>query len=570
MDSFLAGRLAAVVRTSLVLAPLVLHAGAMAQALPDAGSLTREDKREPAPPPPSSTRLVPAPRPASAPAGGTRFVVHQFRLEGVTLVPEAELQAVLAPWRDRTLTFADLQLAEQALADAYRRAGWMARPELPAQDVVDGVVRLRMVEARLGQVRIDADTAALRFDSQRLTQALQARQQPGQPLRPGDLERAVNILNDTPGLRTAAVLAPGRDPGDTDVVLKPVDQPLTATSVQLDNSAPRATGSTRMAVDLALNDPLGIGDQALLAGSSTGGTNDFVSAGYSVPVGRDGLRAGVDASAMSYRLESAFAPLGAHGTSKTLGAWLAYPLLRAGASNVALRLSAEHDEFRNVAAGAVVSDKRLDGATAGLNGDDQRGDGSTSWGIAANVGRVDLTGNAVNQAADQAGPRTAGYYARLNWNLGRLQALPQAGLLWIAANGQVADKNLDSSAKFSLGGVDGVRAYPALEGTGDNGWLASAEWRYNLRPELQGLAFYDEGQVKVDQDASYAGASVLQRITLKGAGLGLNWSPADRYSVHVAVAHRLGSNPLADATTGKDSDGSLRRTRLWLSVRATF
>jgi hemolysin activation/secretion protein len=413
----------------------------------------------------------------------------------------------------------------------------------------------------------------LRFDRARIARTLTARQQPGQPLRLADLERAVAMLNDTPGLRAAAVLAAGRLPGETDLVLKPVDRPRWSGSVQLDNQSARATGSTRLSGHLALDSPSGIGDQLLLGAHTTGAGNQFVALGYSLPLGHDGWHAGVNTSALRYRLGHEFASLDAKGHAQTLGVHARYSLLRSSAHNASLTLAADRSDFLNRANGQVVSDKRLTGFSAAVAGhlsDDFGGGGLTLWGANLGHGRVDLSAHPAHAAADQVGPRSAGSYRLLAWNLGRLQQMGERSAFWLGASGQAASKNLDSAEKFGLGGAYGVRAYPSLEGSGDSGWLASAEWRFSAMPGLQWLAFYDHGKVRVNQDASFAGAAAPNHVALKGAGLGLNWAVSERTSLRAHLARRIGSNPLGSAATGKDSDGSLKRMRLWLSVTANF
>jgi len=552
----------------------LLPFAARAQTAPDAGSLLRDSQREPAPLPSKAVTIVaPAGAASSGSTGGIAFTVTSFRIQGAKLLPEAALQDALAPWLNRAIRFPDLELALQAVSDAYRNQGWLARPMLPAQDVVGGTVTIVVIESRLGEVRIDDGGLPLRFSRQRLAEALTARQRQGETLRPADLERAVSLLNDTPGLRVAAVLAAGRLPGETDLVLKPRDQPRWSGTVQLDNESARATGSNRLSGSASLDSPSGIGDQVLFGAHSTGAGNAYLSFAYSRPLGSDGWRAGANASALRYRLGEEFASLGARGSAQTLGANARYPLLRGSLRNVSLSLAADHRSFLNEANGAEVSHKRLTSFNAGLSGDlsdDWYSSGLSLWGVNLGSGRVNLSANAASLAADQAGPRTAGVYTRLSWNLARLQSLSQRSSLWLSGSGQVARSNLDSAEKFGLGGANGVRAYPSLEGSGDSGWLATAEWRYGMRADLQWMAFYDHGEVRVSHDSSYAGAPTINQLVLKGAGVGLNWSGFGRYTVRARVAQRIGSNPLASPTTGNDSDGSLRRTRVWLALVASF
>src|SRR5690242_14075015 len=93
-------------RNALLWAAVAFVAGAAAgsaQTVPDAGQLLRENERQRLPPPPTS---VPQPTPAAPikrPANETPFVVHRFRLTGITLVPEADVQAVLVPYLHREI-----------------------------------------------------------------------------------------------------------------------------------------------------------------------------------------------------------------------------------------------------------------------------------------------------------------------------------------------------------------------------------------------------------------------------------------------------------------------------------
>jgi hemolysin activation/secretion protein len=196
--------------------------------------------------------------------------------------------------------------------------------------------------------------------------------------------------------------------------------------------------------------------------------------------------------------------------------------------------------------------------------------GITLWGVNLTGGDVDLGANPANQNADRSGPRTEGSYHKLGANLARLQRLTSTATLWASVNAQWAGKNLDSSEKLALGGPSGVRAYPVMEGTGDEGWLATLEGRYNLSAELQITAFLDNGYIRRDHDASYTGALLPATAILRGAGLGVNWSQPGKYTLRATVAQRIGNNPLRALATGKDQDGSLTRTRLWLTAIAYF
>ena len=553
---------------------LALFASSIAaQTTPDAGSLLREFEKQAPPRLPQPAPQAMPQTPLAPDANALRVQVKAFRISGNTLIAEPELQAVLAPWVGKESTFAELQQAANAVAEAYRRHGWFARPQLPAQDLAEGIVSINIIEGRLGAVRIDDGGQSLRLDRAMVSSTMTARQQPGDPLNLDALERSSSILNDTPGMAVATILAPGGDTGQTDAIVKVQDKPLLAGMAQIDNQGARSTGADKLTFNLSLDNPGGAGDQVSANGNASEG-NRYVKFGYARPFGRDGLRAGISVSAMQYQLLGEdFAALNSKGDAKTLGLNASYPLLRSGTHNMSLAGALDRKDYYNEANEIATSEKRIHSALLALNGDllDGLGNGGmTLWGVNVTAGKVDLSANSANETADQSGPGSAGSYQKLGYSLARLQRISDQSTLWLSLSGQRASKNLDSSEKLSLGGPSGVRAYPLMEGSGDDGWLATLEARYNLTPDLQLSVFYDHGTITQSHNADYAGAPLVNEASLKGAGLGLSWSQSGSFTLRAVWARRIGDNPLASATTGADGDGSLKPNRFWLSAVVYF
>ncbi|HEY7804815.1 MAG TPA: POTRA domain-containing protein, partial [Orrella sp.] len=122
---------------------------AVAQFAPDAGAIMRETDQLRAPQEPRLSPRTIAPAPVKPDPTAVQFMVKSFRLTGVTLVPIAELQTLLKPWLNREITFEDLDRALAAIANFYQDRGWFVRPQLPAQDIVGGVVTINVIEAKL-------------------------------------------------------------------------------------------------------------------------------------------------------------------------------------------------------------------------------------------------------------------------------------------------------------------------------------------------------------------------------------------------------------------------------------
>jgi hemolysin activation/secretion protein len=293
---------------------------------------------------------------------------------------------------------------------------------------------------------------------------------------------------------------------------------------------------------------------------------------YTIPLGYNGFRLGVNLSALRYKLRSSFSPIDAQGNALTLGSAASYPLLRTSSETVTLSATFDYKHFGNTANGIDVSRKSLTTGTLNLSGDtsDQYwGGGLILWNATLAAGNVDLSANPSNEAIDALGPRTAGSYARLAANIGRLQRIDDHNMIWLSFYGQQAFKNLDSSEKFWLGGPQGVRAYPVSEANGDSGWLGTVELRHAFTPNWQASLFYDHGSIKINHSNSYnLYSSTPNRYGLDSLGAGITFGIPGRLAFHAYVATALGSNPGASPINGTDSDGDGWKSdvRGWMNV----
>ncbi|MFP5392043.1 MAG: ShlB/FhaC/HecB family hemolysin secretion/activation protein [Gammaproteobacteria bacterium] len=544
---------------------MLLPLGALAQTPPDAGAVRQQLERE------REARLprqaAPQAATPSAPQPeqkGVLVTVRQFHFSGNTLLDAARLEQAVAPFLNRPLDFTQLQAAAAAVAAAYRDAGWIVRAFLPRQDIDRGEVTIEVVEAVFGGVRLDS--APARVSEGRLRALFARGLTQGAPFNTAALDRALLLADDLPGVAVSGTLQEGSAARETVLVLKTVDEPLWSGDAALDNTGSRSTGPLRASANLAVNSALGFGDQWNLNAVHSKGS-DYLRAAFSAPVGHDGWRVGLNASALAYRLVAPeFAALAAKGRSTSAGADANYPLLRSRMRNLYLSVSAERKAFSNEANGATTTDYHVDGISAGLSGnlfDSLFGGGASSASLTFSHGRVDLAGSP-NAAADAAGHRTAGSFSKVRYALARQQVLTETVSLYAALSGQGASRHLDSAEKFYLGGVYGVRAYPSSEAGGDKGQLANLELRARLLPALTLTGFYDWGRVSF----AHADAST-PAVTLKGAGLALGWLNLRGPAVKAVWARRIGENPNR-SSSGADQDGSLHRNRFWLTVSQPF
>lgn len=550
---------------------------AYAQATPDAGSLLRQTERD------LNQQRAPAAqvRPEVLKStvvkpGETTVTVAQFNFVGNTMLSDAQLQAAVAPYLNTPLTFAQLQQATDATTNAYREAGWLVRAFLPAQKVANGVFTIQVEEAVFGKtVMVDGSQ---RVAAATLKGFVTTAQTTGDPVSAKKIDRALLLMSDLPGVTVVGNLIEGEKPGETDLLIKAVDGAALAGYVSVDNYGSRSTGLERVLASLNINGPLQLGDQLGLTALKTQGS-DYQRVGYTLPIGYDGLRAGVHATHLTYGLVGDFASLGAKGSSASTGLDASYSLLRSQPTNINLVASYDQKRFDNNNATGSVSHYNIDVYSLGLNAtqlDNWRGGGMANASATLTTGKVNLYGSA-NQNTDTQGPATAGNYSKLSLSLSRLQKLDTDLSAYVAFNMQVANKNLDSSERMYLGGATGVRAYPSSEGGGSQGHTLTAELRKQLNNQYTLTGFYDLGHVQAFKHNAYAdGSSSLNsgstpnRYTLSGYGASLAWQSLTGTELRATFARRIGTSPLANATTGNDGDGTRKLNRLWVNASVSF
>jgi len=123
-------------------------------------------------------------------------------------------------------------------------------------------------------------------------------------------------------------------------------------------------------------------------------------------------------------------------------------LIRSVKGNLFAQVGFESRQLRDeVDVTDIHTDRRTYALTATLAGDRRDASGISNINAALTAGQLDFQ-NGTAKAADSSTAKTRGGYAKLNVSLARLQGLTQSNSLYVAFNGQIADKNLDPSEQF--------------------------------------------------------------------------------------------------------------------------
>ena len=545
-----------------------------AAPVPDAGSILRDQQKSLQQP----TELPPREKETTPPATtgeGVRVTVMQFTFSGYEgVATEAELQALVADARGKTLSIGELHALADKITAYFRTKGWsQVRASIPAQDITSGTVNIEIIQHKSDRLAVIKRDKTVRISDRLLRRFIEPSVHPDQATNEHELERSLLLLNDLPGLSTRATFVPGSAPGASNVEVTVTEGPLFSGTIWLDNQGNRYTGAWRGNAMLSLNDPLHRGDQmSLLFTTSSGLTQSRI--GYSIPIASNGLRANLTWTGMHYELGEELASLQYKGRSNSIDAGLSYPVLRTRNANLTTSLSYGYRALVDTKSDIDIRDKQINNATLTLSGDRYDklfGGGYSSYNAAVTIGSLH------ESVADISLTGAEGSYTRINLGLGRLQRLGDRVNLNIAGSTQLAHGNLDSSEKLSLGGPNGVRAYPIGEASGDEGMLLNADLRYMLpvaaaKGTLQLSLFYDAGHITINKER-YAGdlSSATNRndYWLQGFGVGLNYNFSSKAILRATWAHVIGENA-GRSTTGTNADGLNDKSRYWLQAMFTF
>ncbi len=522
-------------------------------------------------PPPSGVpkatpefKLAPPVAPRDTGPAGTPIRIRSLALTGVTVFDASTLLAASSFAPDSTLDLAGLRAIAARVATYYHHHGYfLAQAYLPVQEIADGAVTIAVIEGRYGKIDLDNRTRVANAVPRGVLNGLDS----GDIVATTPLERRLLLLSDLPNIKVGSTLAPGAEPGTSDLVVGLTPGRRVTGSVEADNGGNRYTGTYRLGGTVDFNEPLGIGDRLSLRVLASSGGLAYGRAAYQAPVGN--LTLGVAYAHIRYELGREFDSLEADGIADVATVYGRYPLIRSRNANLYALAAVEAKWFEDrVGLVSSRSKKTSRVGTLGLSGDAHDsfgGGGWTDFSVGGSVGDLDIR-NPAERAADALTTRRDGGFGKLDFSLARAQTISGPLSLYGAVRGQVAFDNLDASEQIELGGAYGVRAYPEGDAYGDEGYIATIEARLTLGQwlgafpgTLQAIGFVDVGEVRFAHDPWFAGTNHAHR---SGIGAGLAWAGPRNILLKASYAHKLG-----DAVALSEPD---RAGRFWFQIVNLF
>lgn len=475
-----------------------------------------------------------------------RFEITRFLLDGNTLLSADTVTSVLSPFIGKDRDFGTVQEALETLENAYRDRGFPTiMVLLPEQELEKGVVRLRVVEGKIGKINIKG---ALFFQQDNIRSSLPSLQQ-GQSPNVNALSRSLKVANENPSKKMNLQLRTGDEEGSIDATVTVRDENPWNFGLSFDTTGDRQTGYTRLGFLLQHANVANLDHTLTLQFITSPEKPDHVkiySAGYRIPFYEPGSSLDVFAiysDVDSGTVAASTSSMQLSGKGTMLGARYNQNLTRIGGYEHKVTLGLDYRAYKN---------------TVFFEG--------TDLGSAVTVHPMSLTytGNYTT------GKLNAGFYLTFAQNLpgswdgkdtqarfeaARVGASPDYMLFRFGANatyvfggdwqlralfnGQYAARPLVPGEQFGIGGATSVRGFREREFYDDKGISGSMELHTPDLSKLLGISafqsrallFYDIGSVSRNKPLPGERAS----MTIASIGPGIRITDGKKYMLSTDV-----------------------------------
>ena len=466
--------------------------------------------------------------PGEIPESEVEFEVKEFRLEGNTVLEEADLEAIFKDYRDRPISFADLLELETRLTRLYTDKGYInSGVVIPSQNIDGKVITLQAIEGRVERINVNVDGRLEEsYIRSRLARGAKS------PLNIEELQEALQLLQLDPLIESlnaelSVGLSRDRWTLDVDVNQGNAFDPV----LFVNNSRTPSVGSFQRGVELNHNNFLGYADSLSFVYRNTDGSNDFDTS-YSVPInsldGTVGLRYRYVGSDI---IEGDLDRLDIESQTDEFELTLRQPLLRTASSEstqefaLGLEFSRQTNEVtvRNIPFPDLSPGADADGETKisalrffqDWTRRTRRDVLAVRSQLSAGLDIFDATENV--GAPDG---KFVSWRGQVQW-LRQLQASSNINLL-LRSDIQLSSDDLVPLERFSLGGINSVRGYRQDALLGDSGIFTSAEVRIpfyrwsNGQNSVSAVPFLDFGTTWSNDDGRD-----LEEDTVVSLGVGV-------------------------------------------------
>jgi len=480
---------------------------------------------------------------------GRKILIKKIVVEGVTLIPEAEIQKITSQFEGKSLSLRDMQKVADLITDEYRKKNYLtSRAYIPPQTIKKATLLIRVIEGRLGEIKIKGN----RYFKTRLIKKKLGIEKGGY-FDYSALQKSLVYINEHPDRFAKAMLVPGKEPGTTDIIIEVKDRLPIHIGSEYDNFGSRYIEKDRGSLVFEHNNFLGFDDKLYFKVQESEAAHLMLKQlRYSFPINPT-LEVGGYFLRSRMKLGREFKDVEARGKATIAGLFLSKGLIDERDFDLSFNLGFDYKHIRNYLLGVESSRDEVRVLKTGVDIDFTDSWGRNIFTLELDTGIPRMWGALT--AKDLASSRVGAGGKFLKWtgNYFRLQQGPfSSSVLW-KNSFQLSGYSLVSSEQFQIGGPATVRGYPPAEYSGDRGYYTSLELSLppyflpettklplsrdiNLYDSLRIVVFYDWATVRLNR--ILAGE---KNRTLKSYGFGLRFNPTDKFSCRSEIGYPLGS-----------------------------
>lgn len=407
----------------------------------------------------------------------TKILLNEITVLDNTLIPPYEITKVTKKYKNREVDFNELQELTDELTGLYKEKGYVtSRFYLPPQKIEDGVLTIQSSEGIIKPISLQEGKF---FKSRAIFPRLQVDQY--DKLDINKIKKDLARINENPDIGLQAVLKPGKETGQTEVLLQSKDRFPVHLSPTFDNLGRRTIGNNRLGLGLTHNNLLGFGDRDV-ASLNWSDSSFGVSNNYEIPLGKYGTKLGFNFAHSRLKLGKEFAPLDIKGLATIYSPYISQELYRGkyvqASADVALDFkNLSTDIFDGTPFKQRLNVDRLRVLRPGINIDQFDKYGRTFMRHELGIG-LDALGatDSANPLTSRAGSRPS--FFRYTGYLTRITQLPAGIQDVFRITGQFSPDLLNSAEQIQMGGAFTVRGYKEGQFIGDSGYVISNEVRF--------------------------------------------------------------------------------------------
>jgi hemolysin activation/secretion protein len=396
------------------------------------------------------------------------FMLNALDFSKSEWLSKAELSELSAPYVGTLISFSSLNDIINDINQYYRTRNILtAQAILPPQKITNGVVKITLVEGRIGKVIVTDNTStATRYITSRVNL------NPDELIRINELEKSLMRFNRVEDIQLRAQMEKGSDFGKTDIQLKVVEPPTYEVELFLSNTGTDETGETRGGFSFTNNSLVGYRDRLTFSALGSSGSEGYVF-GYNIAINEIGGRLGFNYLKDDLDIDSEFfTDINIDAASNTRSVDFTQPIFTTNEYSFRFSTAIEDNKSSSSLDGIVVQSSEVESMPLIFEWD-QYFDSTLLFASASLVrGR--------ERQFDER------YFTSYRSNLTYLYSFYDDFSLVTRFAGQFSDDdNLPGSQVFQIGGASTVRGYEEGLLTGDKGAFANIELQWNLSKKFE-------------------------------------------------------------------------------------